>query len=900
MKKRSHRLALAIALVFVVWAAALRGNRWSLLYHPDELPVAKWIGDVDTRGYISDRLYPSGWFVCLRPLLWVRQRYSRLTESFDAYQTQENRAEDERPAPLSTLRPKPKHDLLTDISFGRACNAFLLSVAVLFVFCTLTELGAGPPSAAFAALLLGLSPIAQEHAHYCETDIAVMLSLAATLWAGARALRKASLPWFLVSALLAGFAVSCKYTLLPVLALPMAHAAWFLRGRAPRHALWLLPTLVILALAGFLLGTPVLTHDSSIFFRGLRGDVSSVHELRNARALLRELASMGTVFLSWCLLSAAGWRRPPRRHLLGAPLFLAVYLAFAILAMPWIRNQETLPLLVPLCISAALLFDTACRDIRSHEAWRRSLAIALLLFGTLVLVSGAVRGVRMASAFQHAELRALAANWLRRSAPESATVGLGHYAGRVGFEQPCEVMNVGRLDERWLSYRGTLPDYAFLNTSVRGRNRNRDPDTGLFKTNAVLSLEAFARENTLLQRWAIAPGPVRPVFAQHDLAFWRIRRPDDPPNGPVPLPFHPPRPIYYDTDSLAHHSLGLPSALGPAGALRLDGQRRRFHPFPASTGTLYAVSVPFVSRVPVRVAWDRLATPRETTSEPGHAAISTLPPTATLFENLWDAMPSVLVRAPRTDRSSHILVSATPSAVHAARLLRRFGEPQAALDLLRSAGISSPEERTEAFLAAALSGSEPDPVWRDAAAQAVADYDAWVAAGAPPAGASLCGTPMDVLQDFARVRLRDIRLFAKAELPLVLPPGNYTVRAAVRTADDDWFTDRHFLNKQRAPFRVIEKRGAYLIGETTLRLHRYTPLAIDADNPVERHSAVFLDALEIRWNPAEFLRGEVELVRELLKTRPVDSKQRTEQRPRRGAKEVVQHVRDAAAAADNR
>ncbi len=126
---------------------------------------------------------------------------------------------------------------------------------------------------------------------------------------------------------------------------------------------------------------------------------------------------------------------------------------------------------------------------------------------------------------------------------------------------------------------------------------------------------------------------------------------------------------------------------------------------------------------------------------------------------------------------------------------------------------------------------------------------------------------MDVLRDFARVRLRDIRLFAKAELPLVLPPGHYTIRAAVRTADDDWFTDRHFLNKQRDPFRVVEKRGAYLIGEVALDLQRYTPLAIDSDNPVERHSAAFLDAMEILWDPAESLRDEVALVRGRLSAR---------------------------------
>ena len=121
----------ALFLLALHWCST--GIAWSIGFHPDEFPVARWIDQVRDKGYIVERPYPGGWFELARVRL-AAEDFARWIGATD----RRHRAQDGFVSALSERsfrkttppRPeKPEHG----IQWGRDFNVWLYALTVLFL-----------------------------------------------------------------------------------------------------------------------------------------------------------------------------------------------------------------------------------------------------------------------------------------------------------------------------------------------------------------------------------------------------------------------------------------------------------------------------------------------------------------------------------------------------------------------------------------------------------------------------------------------------------------------------------------------------------------------------------------------------------------------------------------------
>ena len=397
-RRTLRRAAVPLAVFLAAWAWASGGRRWSTFLHPDELKVAGWTQQACKTGWVSDRVYPGGWFELMRLRVALARAASRQNERWLRWTGQDG-AVTAASEETFWARPDDPERPPWSIQAGRDLNAFLFALTALAVFLGARTLGACRAAAAFAAAIFAAQPVALEHAHYCETDMGLAAGLAVASWAMARFLAAPSASRAIPALLLAGFAVSCKYTLAPLAAWAPAAAA-FVTARgdgaaagagtsgpprklrlAGRFSVFVAAALALFA-AGFLAGTPALWHDPS-WFRASAAEVSA-RTYAETKGLLgpfagswwagpalrlggawRAAVSLGTAFWIWAALSVIAWARlVPRRQLAGIPLFLALFLAYALFGLPWFRDQELLPVVVVAAFAAALPVEAALRVLR--------------------------------------------------------------------------------------------------------------------------------------------------------------------------------------------------------------------------------------------------------------------------------------------------------------------------------------------------------------------------------------------------------------------------------------------------------------------------------------------------------------------------------------------------------
>ena len=383
-----RRFAVCAAVFFASWAWFAGGGEWSLMFHPDEAKVAAWSKQAFESGYVTDRVYPGGWFQVARVRAALARAALRAGAKWRGWRAQDGAVV---AVDAATFHPRdpagpPAADGPFTVRSGRGLNAFLAAAAAAAVFLAALELGAGAAAAALGAAAFCVQPLVVEHVHYCETDIALVAFFALSCWLFCRFLSSPR-PLRAAAALFAaGFAVSCKYTLLPLLAwAPVAAALLAREGRAgaggrraARTAAFAAAGLLAFA-AGFLLGTPALVRDPA-WFRASAAEISARTYAETAGILgpfartrwggpalragsfLRSGAALGWGFWALAAAGAAAWaRRAPRRQALGIPLFLAVFLPWTLFGLPWFRAQEFLPVAVAAAVASSLAFRAAWR-----------------------------------------------------------------------------------------------------------------------------------------------------------------------------------------------------------------------------------------------------------------------------------------------------------------------------------------------------------------------------------------------------------------------------------------------------------------------------------------------------------------------------------------------------------
>lgn len=800
MRRTSRILGAAVLAVAFLHASA--GLRWSEFFHPDELPIAHWMQLAHDNGYVTERAYPGGWFVL--STIWTRADAAiwRIQHRWKGWRNQSGavKAVD---SDSFDFAPQGEKFRAGDIQRGRDLNAFLAAFAALFLYLAALEAGAHPLAAALGALLLAMQPFLLEHSHYCETDTAVPFALSLAGWLSMRAVRLRSGRWHLAAMAAAGFAIACKYTLAPLVLWPVAAAVPIARAAEPGHrarrfAALALGGVLTLAL-GFLAGTPALWLAPRFFLRSLRHisrrtyaegarALGSAYYSRSARiawrasSLARELARLGTVPLALYALSFPVWLRRRNLRFLGIlPLVALAFAPQAVFLMPWIRNQEMLPLLPPLCLGVALAADAAARALLvpgTHTArafpWRR-LAAGVALVAILAASVVPFRdGRRVLSSFQRRDTRAECQNWLDECAADGLRVALDRYVSQSVRGTPCDGLSHPSVAESWPRYRRHFDvvvkgvRYVLRNGSYRGRQ--------VAEPGEDKRVAAFRRDCLPLRSWRIVPGRVRTLpFSQPDIELWALPIPSeaDAPDLPVVLD----RPVFFTPGLRPLYAADAPSPVGPVRAVQTVGQRHTYHPAPDPNAPNWAVSRVVAGPVAGSVHWEGLAEPL-TAPLAGRAGVAlfSFPRPALAARSRSDIRPSSRLRLRGADDQRTICATwPVADRAEAARALRRGGDPAAALALLRKESAPSAAECVEAFLAAAESGEKPDPGWIDAARDTLATLEAALPNAAGDAPLRVRGVPLRVERDFAHLRLFNHPLPIEDSLPVFLPSGTYRI-----------------------------------------------------------------------------------------------------------------------------
>jgi hypothetical protein len=756
-KVRAWRWGLAcIALAGL--ALRFAGLNEGVHLHPDEVVIADWMNRMHETHRMG-RTYAGGFFVLAsaartaaeRTLGAVRHRWEYFTRQSDDY----------------TVR--------TDtVGFGRACNAWMGVAAALLAALAIRRMTGSRAAGLAGAALMAFEAYSIEHAHYLETDAAMLLALAAFLWAAARFSAGRSAWAWAAAAALAGFAAGTKYPmamLAAVLVLGLrvpAQAAGL--GRAGKAA-WVAALVLAgawLAWRGFLLAVPDASdwgafsaaleraggrvYGETAGIVGEAADEPFVRQRMNAAALWRFAGAIGAgwaVLAAWGLALAAGCGRF-RRHWPVLLAYPGICAAYSVFQAPWLRSQEFLALVPALAMWAAL--PVAWAWGKGGKGWR--LVAAVMVLAALLPV--ARTGDSMASLFGWEDTRRLANRDLASWYPPDMPLAIEQYGNFTDVGVSREIVHLtkyaalGRGGEALEEF----PPYFLLNEDFKGRGLVHPVTRRWFPD--VAARDGNLRQNGILVgAWGVLDSPApQPTFRSPRMALWKVpeamaqdRKPPEELGVPLPRPARVLDPVASRTGRDTFFK-GEP-AVGARKALLVDKRWRQ-------------VALGGPGNVAREGAWAVLATrergatvelrgfgrTREVAVAP-HSAVA-----VPLRRAWWD------FRRPRFERLSFRAEETEPTLTWLPCFLEIAFSPLEAACILLDAGHPA---QAAAFLRDGGAPEADSPFWRALAGDRAAAGEArellarWRAAADGPASRAgdfaAGGLPLDVWQDFARIRL---------------------------------------------------------------------------------------------------------------------------------------------------
>lgn len=877
---RRKTLAWLIGALVIVVASriATTGLVWSTNFHPDEVVIAQFIDQVRDVGYVSKQAYPGGWFQMYRVRFWLEDRAERISKGWKKHSLQDGAAD----ALVTDTFSRRQDDFkvrVTDVQEGRDFNAALYVIAALFIFGACLEMGMRPVAAGVSSAFFLASAGPIEFLHYCETDEGLVVSLAAFAWVAARSIRLKS-PWLAVAGCwVAGFAVSCKPTLLPVLLWCLVAPFVILkrRGLSVRGRMAWIPVMIVCGIAaaglGYAYGTPAMRLNPDWYFKSLRhmkaytyaeirrnmggckskwaADVLRFANLRN------EMAAFGWLPLAWGIFAWTFWlRREFRAQLAGAPFLLPLFYPFFVFLCPFVRSQETLPVAVLVALGAGLPLEWWLRrrgdGERRNYVPRHLLPAAIAVFGLAAFVSSAIDAAAISSCFQYRDSRVEAQNWFSRTLPRDTPVGFDMYVGQTARAVDCEAVGMTGLPYMWQG-RPELPDgsgslvYYVENVGFTGRLPIRDLKTGRIKPEVRQKQAAYMASVFPLKVWAVSGASRRPLFGQPVVRLVGLEKPGD---SAIDIPVGYQRPIVLLPESLDLYDSFEANGIGANCALHTVGKRSTAK-VSFEHGPRWLVTRMVEGDQAVRIRRKGLAKRKKESLRPGGAVATPLKPAlfARLFPKAWYCN-QMRCRMRGDDQTIVCASFLARSAADAARELRVGGDPQGALELLREHGVADDCAKVEAFLAASAVGVVPDDDWRKAAEAALRACEQAVGGGRKSGkfGVTLCGTPLEYAEDFARVRVSDFMMAPGKRLPIFLPAGSYDVTISVRYSHTLHNPPKRLLPGQTADLEARRTETGATILHTRLDLSRGTLLKLPGkidDGSFHEFEAT----IEVRWDP---------------------------------------------------
>lgn len=882
--RRTLAWLLGVILAALAFHVSATGLFWSLHFHPDEHLVASWIDEVRDEGYIHSRAYPSGWFELFRIKFWLEEMTARRGRKWREHAVQDGTVDalfKPTYAPgfgYEWQKEKRRHT----VEDGRVFNFVLHLLAVMLMYAACLEAGLHPAAGLVSSLFFLFNANALEFMHYCETDEALIFSFAFFSWLAARTVRLRSVPLALVSAFAAGFAVSCKFTLAPLLLWTLTAPFATLRpervSRFPPaiRAIPLVLGCAVAACLGYAAGTPALTSDPDWYFAALEraklltyreilinlgGNTSkAAANIFRAVCLKNEIVDSGLLTFAWLAFAWTFWlRRGYRRQLAGTPALVPVFLPFLVFMCPFVRRQETLPLAVGLSFGAGLPLDWWLRNRADTAPAKRPLlarvaACAIAVAGLCAFAFAAARALSANDCFRVRDTRAEAQNWLSATLPAGTPVGFDSYVGQAARGVDCGAIYAGGLP---YLYGGGIPTspldgkpfgYYLENVGFAGRIAVREPETGRMKTEIGLNLARYHAAAFPLKMWAVADSAVRPTFLQPVAKLVSFEKPRQ---DALDIPLGYCRPILLLPDGARLYDSWEAPGLGANRATHTVG-KRTVVAVSFDSGPRWLVSRILDGNQPVKVVREGLTKDRDDLLAPGGAVavrlrrgpLEWLVSSAKAFQTLRCRM--------RGDDQSVVCGSYfARSAADAARELLCGASPRKALEMLSAEKELDEAGRVEAFLAAAATGAAPRPEWIGAARFALAACETWEKAGnvaAAPGAVSLCGVPLSCANDFARVRVKGFPCSPGARFPVYFPPGRYTVTVAISGKAQQGKVPEILFREQKRPFRVGRDANGRMILSADIDVGRGTMLHALGDPGNESLPAFTLD-FEAVWSP---------------------------------------------------
>ena len=742
-------------------------------FHPDERLIARWMDRMYETHSLRPNCYAGGFFV-------LADAARKTTEWAVAKPL-------ERAEYFLHLSDRYNPERLDVFAFGHPFNALLGTLAIWFAALLARRATRSRAAALTAAALMACAPFAIEHAHYLESDVAMLAAVALALYLMVRAIDKRCPYSLALAAFATGFAVGTKFPLVLLLApllasIRLPHPVADRRRRAGWIALLVLLA-AGLALAGFVVACPDARH-ASAFIDGLRHGESSVYgetarllgasaaqpharEWMDAALVARFAQSRGA---GWLVASAIGlpfcFARRLRPFWSVTLLFPALFLWYLVFKAPWLRSQEFMTLLPNFCLWAALPIATLW-GARQRPAAAKTAAGLLFLAAVVPVLH---YGIAVSSQFGWEDTRRLANRVLPLAYPPDQPLGVELYTAPTEEGVAWRSANIGKYEAADPAFLASNElAYVLLNVDAHGRGV-QDPRTGKLFADYADRMENLLRHGQRIAAWGALDSPApQPTFRSPRIELWS--KPDERPRQTEDLGAELPRPALVRDDGRTTFFRGDLRA-GPRIALPVDKFPREI-----------AIGGPGDFDGPVFLVFsthERAATVlargfgRTARLVLGPYDSGVLALERPRWNPRWARFERVVVRSETggptlTYLPCYLRVAFSPT--EAASLLLDDGHSGKAVALLRERGALASAGPFWQALAGESAAAEP-------ARALLARWDAWLARDAsdPPPAAS-AGLPLAVWQDFARIRLAPL----KDPVLLGLPPSPDGIRAERRT-----------------------------------------------------------------------------------------------------------------------
>lgn len=522
-KRRWIVVGLILLLAGSFWIRE-RGIEWPLL-HPDEYKITHWATWIEEHTQTENAAYPGGYFHLIKPILLLRSATLKGASAWAEFQGHR-------------LDPVQSDDGRT--FFLRKINVVLAVLTVWLVFGLARRVSGSSAAGLAAAGLLAFSRLHVEHAHYAETDIAMLFTLTLALYLWARVIESGKITGFAMAAGLTGLAIGTKYTNI-LLLLPACVGGWVCWRSSERRTVSRATLFIVLGLLLVICGwyyTNRHVFEGVEFWRQLQRAGHAAYAERsgilgasvadpyaalrsNWNVLKDSLADIHWGWLIFIVLGAGLSGLRNYRRFWPVTLFpIGLYLVYCLKMAPWIRGQECLVFFPFMAVCLAI-------GVRESVAWARRgrfrvLSVSAILL--ILLVAGGdslVRSLRFSSLCEVPEPRLQALRWLYCHAPLQNNVGIEAYTVPT-----CRLFDVSCLVEQieWLSPERCAQlkmNYLLRNVSSCGRG-TMDPRTGGLYPNYAANLAHFKQTAHLLCEW----GPREPHFAfvGHQIEWWDGRQ----------------------------------------------------------------------------------------------------------------------------------------------------------------------------------------------------------------------------------------------------------------------------------------------------------------------------------------------------------------------------------------